>query len=546
VLLGVILGSLFMAFGGGRGRKSVRRIWQGLLVGVFGLGLGDLLSVSLLAGWSRHGVAWETAPGLVLLVALALLVPWATERAWYCHHLCPHGVLQEWLARIRRWQVAVPERLNRWLVWGGPVLLGLAFLFALARVDVDLARIEPFDAWTLTPAAWVSGIVALIGLAASLFVPMAYCRFGCPTGALLAFLRHAGRGDRLGIRDAVAALLLITGTGLVLARTSSTSTHSAASASVPGGVPGGDVQVLAGRAFGTTWTVKLRPPVADPVALEAVLGGELERIEASLSHWRTNSATSQFNAASTTQALEMPGELVSLVARCQEISRATDGAFDITVAPLVRAWGFGPGESPPSPPDAAALEILRARVGWQRLGIDTNAMTLRKDHPGLQIDLGAILQGYAADRLSERLVAAGSTNHLIEVGGELLARGRWGVAIEEPGGAGRVLRRVTLQDAALATSGTYRTRRSDGGRARSHLIDPRTALPVDQGVVLASVVHRSCALADAWATAMLVLGGTNAEAFVRTAGIEVLTVEGLRQPWQVGTTRGFPAETPVE
>jgi thiamine biosynthesis lipoprotein len=69
---------------------------------------------------------------------------------------------------------------------------------------------------------------------------------------------------------------------------------------------------------------------------------------------------------------------------------------------------------------------------------------------------------------------------------------------------------------------------------------------VDQGVVLASVVHRSCALADAWATAMLVLGGTNAEAFVRTAGIEVLTVEGLRQPWQVGTTRGFPAETPVE
>jgi thiamine biosynthesis lipoprotein len=144
------------------------------------------------------------------------------------------------------------------------------------------------------------------------------------------------------------------------------------------------------------------------------------------------------------------------------------------------------------------------------------------------------------------LVAAGSTNHLIEVGGELLARGRWGVAIEEPGGAGRVLRRVTLQDAALATSGTYRTRRSDGGRARSHLIDPRTALPVDQGVVLASVVHRSCALADAWATAMLVLGGTNAEAFVRTAGIEVLTVEGLRQPWQVGTTRGFPAETPVE
>lgn len=536
-LAGMVFGSLLMAFGGGRGRARVRRLWQVLVVGVIGLWLGDLLSVALLAGWSRHGLAADTAPGLVLLVVVALVVPWAADRALYCHHLCPHGVVQEWLAGMRRWQVAVPPRVGRWLERLAPGLLLVALLVGVAGSSFDLSRIEPFDAWTLRRAAWVSAGIALVGWVASVFVPMAYCRYGCPTGALLRFLRSS-REERWGGRDTVALVLLLTAAGVAGAR------WYARRPSADPEIAGGS-RVLAGRAFGTTWSVKLRGRVEDRAELERRLSSELERIESAFSHWRTNSFTASFNQAGTTATLEMPGEWVSLVARCQEISRASGGALDITVAPLVRAYGFGPGTRPETVPAPAELARLRERVGWEKLEFDESRSTVAKRHPELEVDLGAILQGYGVDRLGMVLEGAGWTNYLVEVGGELLARGSWVVAIEAPDGTGRVLRRVVLRDAALATSGTYRTRSVAGGRERSHLVDARSGGPVGHDTIMASVVHQSCALADAWATAVLVRGegaGTRLPE-PRPASMEVLTVHGGGEGWRVETTAGFPVET---
>lgn len=535
VLLMVLAGAGAMAWGGLRGRPGVRRFWQWTLVLGFGLGCGDLLSLALLSGWAEHGVAWSTAPVLVLVAAAALSVPWFSGRGLYCQHLCPHGAAQELLGGIRRWRWTLPREWATRLERVPGVLLALGLLLPMAGVGLDLTLLEPFDAWTLTRWLSVPVVLAVLGLSASLFVPMAYCRYGCPTGALLRFLRDGRVAHRWDRRDLLAAVCLAAGGFLVMLRA------GAWGGEAGGGTAGKDTR-LGGRCFGTTWSVTVRGAVGDKAGLEGLLAGELETIESRLSHWRPTSATAQFNAAGTTLPMEVPSELAGLLERVLSIARASGGALDPTVGGLVRAWGFGPGEAPPLPPDAATLAGLRARTGWQRLTVDVAAGTVAKSHPALELDLGSVLQGYAADRLGERLRAAGFREFLVDVGGELLAGGVWTVAVEDPRRTGRVLRRVRLQDAALATSGTYRTRLGQGAASVSHLLDPRTGMPVDHDTFLVSVVHRSCMEADGWATAVLVGGGWVATAPAREAGAEVLTASGRGAELQVRWTEGFPMD----
>jgi thiamine biosynthesis lipoprotein len=251
--------------------------------------------------------------------------------------------------------------------------------------------------------------------------------------------------------------------------------------------------------------VRFREPPPANIS-QAQLAAELERIESTLSHWRPDSATAQFNASETTFATEQPAELVLLVSRALELSRATDGAYDITVAPLVSAWGFGPqGKIEHSPTDDAIQQLL-VRTGHEKLHADPKAGTLQKDHPELQIDLGSLLQGYAADKLGELLTAAGVQEYLIDVGGELLARGSWEVAIENPADPKTPLRRLALKDEALATSGLYRATRQVEDQTVHHLIDPKTGHPFTPTAQLAAVIAPTALEADAWATALLAVG----------------------------------------
>ncbi len=487
-LLAIVLGAVVIAFTDLRGKKWVRIAWQAVLIGGFGLWFGQLLSLALLAGWARNGVPWQSA----LLAAMALLVPWGARRQIYCHHLCPHGAAQEWLGKFRALHLRVPTGLHRWLVRIPAALLAVTFALALAT-SFDLAKLEPFDAWVLRCAALASAIIALAGLAASVFVPQAYCHYGCPTGALLKFIRSPGSRDHFGARDWAALGTLAAAGAFVFLRPTAT------------------LNEARGTAFGTTWCVKTRAPIRDAAKLSA----ELERIESTLSHWRPGSATSQFNTAETTLPLAMPRELIAIVAQCLDISRASDGAFDITLAPLVQAWGHGPGAAPLASPDEATITKLKAQTGWQKLTVDFSAGTLRKSDARVQLDLGAILQGYAADRLAALLAADGIVDCLIEVGGELLARGEWEVAIENPARPGEPLRHLTLRDAALATSGTYRAK---------HLLSPATGRPITHDTTLVAVVRPTCAEADAWATALIVAGGENALRLAKQRHMEVLTV----------------------
>lgn len=204
----MIASALLMAFTHLRGVTWLRHLHHVLLVGYGGFFAGELLSQGLLTGWAAHGTSWRSAPGLVLLAAVALLSPVFSGRQIYCHHLCAHGALQQLLARRLRDTAVLPKAVERWLGRLPYALLGLVLASVVLGLGIDLNAIEPFDAYLFRIAGWSSLVLAGVGTVAALFTPLAYCKFGCPTGALFKLLRYAGSTDRFGLRDTLAALAL--------------------------------------------------------------------------------------------------------------------------------------------------------------------------------------------------------------------------------------------------------------------------------------------------------------------------------------------------
>jgi len=538
-LAAVVAGACVMAFTHLRGKRWVRVAWQALLIGYVGVVNSDLLSLALFGGWAASNVAFKAAPGLVLLAVAAFLVPLFSRRQIYCHQICPHGAAQEWLGSWRRrwtgrgswagqrllqppsaarsWSAAVlcrfrtllalqkPQRTAALQDAGAPakafgsgrfarvfslipiVLLAFALLTTLVGWRFELANLEGFDAWAWRAAGWATIVIAVVGLVASVFIPQAYCHYGCPTGALLGFIRSSGSADHWGRRDWVALGFV----GLALATIATTR-------AIPKPEPAPPITTFTGRTMGTTWTVKVRDEVAEPAALAAAISNKFEWCEKMTSHWRTNTELSQFNRSEDTNAIFVPWPVITLVRWSQEISRATEGAFDITVGPLVQLWGFGPPPRRTNAPSDAEIAALLPAVGWQKLELLDGA--LRKQHPALGIDLSAIAPGWAIDQIPELLTLRGYTNFLIESGGEMRAAGAWPIAIEHP------TRSLVLSNESLGTSGTYRQNRPTSAGEISHLIDPRTGRPVAHSTVSVSVRHFDCARADAWAAALNILG----------------------------------------
>jgi polyferredoxin len=191
-----------------RSNERLRTVFLCVLVGYLGLVNGDMLSQALLVGWAQHGVPWRSAGGLVLLTFAALIIPITTKRNLYCSHLCPHGALQQLLKKRLPWQTEVPKRLVRILRLLPFALLSLCVIVPMTDAAFSLVDIEPFDAWVYSIAGWPTITIALLGLGASLFIPMAYCKYGCPTGALLEFLRFHAKSDEWSKRDWAALALL--------------------------------------------------------------------------------------------------------------------------------------------------------------------------------------------------------------------------------------------------------------------------------------------------------------------------------------------------
>ncbi|MCC6243515.1 MAG: FAD:protein FMN transferase [Gemmatimonadaceae bacterium] len=284
-----------------------------------------------------------------------------------------------------------------------------------------------------------------------------------------------------------------------------------------------------GPAQGTTYSVVLghaRPDSA-VASLRAAVDSVLADVDRTMSTYDSTSELSRFNRHARTEPLTISPALAAVIGTALEVSKASQGAFDITVGALVDAWGFGARGDLTRAPDSSELVALRARVGWQQLHL--NGGELSKQHPALQIDLSAVAPGYTVDLLSDLLVARGESDHFVEVGGEVRARGRniegqpFRVGIEDPVRSQRRVRLVVgLADQSLSTSGNYRDYRIVDGVTYVHTIDPTVGRPVTHGLLSVSVLHESCAHADAWATALLVVGPERAWEMAQANGLAVL------------------------
>lgn len=284
---------------------------------------------------------------------------------------------------------------------------------------------------------------------------------------------------------------------------------------------------LDGHTMGTTWSVQVRAPDGlDRDALAAELQAELDRVIAQLSTWQADSDIERYNRAPAGSWHALPEPFNGLLAQALDLARATDGAYDPTVGPLVALWGFGAAAPRSAPPDPDEILAARARVGWQRLVHDRGAARLLQPG-GVQLDLVSIAEGHAVDRLGEALERRGMRDYLAEIGGELRARGSgpggrpWRVAIADPLG-GPPVDIVPLRDASVATSGDYLAHFEHEGTRYGHAIDPHTGWPVRHGLASVTVLAEDSARAGALATALSVLGPERGLAFARRHRVAAL------------------------
>ena len=305
---------------------------------------------------------------------------------------------------------------------------------------------------------------------------------------------------------------------------------------------------LSGPTMGTTYTVKIAAPPAslDSARLRATIDDVLTQIDQSMSGYRTDSEVARFNASAATQWHEVSRDLATVVQAALDISEQSSGAFDITVAPLVAAWGFGPAGEPKVLPNVEQLAQIAARVGYRKLHVQLDPPALRKDVAELSIDLNGIAPGFAVDRLAERLAALHAENFMIDIGGEIRARGHnargepWHIAIERPVDTQRApYAGVWLDGASVSTSGEYRDYYERDGRRYSHTIDPRTRQPLDRAPGSVVVIAASTTLADGWATALNVLGPHEGLMLAAKEHMPVLYIERQGNGWRSQSTPEF-------
>ena len=292
---------------------------------------------------------------------------------------------------------------------------------------------------------------------------------------------------------------------------------------------------LRGPAMGTTYSVIVTqlPQGTREADVRAAIETVLASADRHLSGWNAASEVARFNAARTTDWQPASPVLLEVLAEARAVHEASGGVFDVTVAPLVQAWGFGAHASAqPRAPGAEERRRLLERTGFGRLELRRDPPGLRKSVPDLEIDLDGIAPGWAVDRIAARLEALAIRDYLVELGGEVRASGQspaarpWRIAVERPlAGERRPQAVIEVERGGVSTSGDYRDFLDVGGRRVSHTIDPRTGEPVAHGLAAVTVVASSAAEADAWATALMVLGREQGLPVAQRLGLAVLFIE---------------------
>lgn len=313
---------------------------------------------------------------------------------------------------------------------------------------------------------------------------------------------------------------------------------------------------IEGRTMGTSFSIRIRSAKDfDADALRKQIQARLEAINDSMSTYRPDSEISRFNAMKAGESLKLSPDFAKVLTLAVRIAKRSQGTFDPTVAPLVRAWGFGSGAKTPmkEPSDQERKALLRW-VGYTKLQFAAEQQRLTKAGRE-ELDFSAIAKGYAVDEIAALLQKEGFADFMVEIGGELCASGRaqenrnWRVGVEAPSESSDSQRKVSkvieLRDQCMATSGSYRNYIEIQGKRRQHSIDPRNGESVDNGVISASVVAETAAQADGLATAMMVMGAQAARDLAQEMDLSLMLILDREGRLSIQRNSAFEALDPA-
>ena len=320
----------------------------------------------------------------------------------------------------------------------------------------------------------------------------------------------------------------------------------------------GEVVSWSGETMGTRYVVKIYHEADHDTETIAELRSdvdlELRHVNDQMSTYLKSSELSRFNDSSSTDWVATSQPLVQVIAFAIHVSKATDGAFDVTVGPLVDAWNFGPPPRTGKLPSPKEIEKLQQRIGYKNLEVRWEPPSLKKAIPELRVDLSAIAKGHGVDRIVELLDRQGYLDVFVEIGGEVRTAGSkggapWVVGIQSPD---QVMNHHDLaypflpssDKCSMATSGDYRNYIEIDGKRYSHTIDPRTGRPIEHRLASVSIVRKSCMEADAWATAINVLGPEEGRSTAEAYGLDVLMMVRTRDGFERTATGEFSSQLP--
>ena len=272
------------------------------------------------------------------------------------------------------------------------------------------------------------------------------------------------------------------------------------------------IVLINGLTMGTTYSIKIK--TADAVVNQEKIRADIEKIlleiNQKMSTYIVDSELSVINFSNSLDSNLISDDLFKVISHANTISKTTNGAFDITVGPLVNLWGFGPNKSENKIPPNEEIELIKKNIGYKKIYLNKETTSIKKLHPDLYVDLSGIAKGFAVDKIALYLNSYNLENYLVEIGGELIAKGTnednevWQIGIENPNN--NLAKIIGLKDIAMATSGDYRNYFEKNGVRYSHTINPNTGKPIKHKLASVTVLDKTAMNADALATAFMVLG----------------------------------------